>query len=117
MDVIRLTKKQNRQAIVGKDYYQQFTYLDENGAAIDISSGYTLSGSIKDEDGTELVALTQTASLATTGIYSGGFANGVITIFLESADVAAAGDNTYTIVCCCSEDLVCLVESRSIPRK
>ena len=97
MDIIHLTVHEKRQAIVGEDYYQQFTYVDEDGDPIDISSGYTLAGSIKDSNGTELVALTQTASLATTGIYSGGFATGVITLFLDSSDVAAAGDNTYTI--------------------
>jgi len=97
MDIINLTRQNKTQAIVGEDYYQQFVYKDPDGAAIDISSGYTVAGVIKDSGGSTLVALPQTASLATTGIHSGGFANGVITIFLDSSDVAAAGDNTYTI--------------------
>lgn len=100
LDIIHLIpSNDNTQIIVGKDAQRQFAYTTNDGTVIDIT-GFTITGSIKNAAGTEVLALPAVGDGVTTGIYLGDDPTlGVITMFIEDADSTAtgAGDYTYSV--------------------
>ena len=93
------------QVVVGKDYQRQFNYTTNDGTAIDIT-GFTITGSVKNSAGTEVLALPAAPDAITTGIYLGADPTlGVITMFIEDADSTSTGAGDYTYSITVTDDL------------
>lgn len=100
MNIIHLIPSNKcTQVVVGKDYTRQFTYKTNAGVIKDLT-GLTITGSIKNAAGAEVLALPAVADAISTGLYKGADESlGIINMFIEDADSTStgAGDYTYTI--------------------